>query len=90
MGIQSRGTREIYVIAKVYSSTVVAQTHPLSGLISRSIHQRSTQIKRFVITAPGRTPGNTPLCQVTLNGITRMNNNVCLPVLATELILKEE
>ena len=38
-----------------FSSTVVVQTHPLSGLISKSIHQRSrpTQIKRGLITATG-------------------------------------
>ena len=61
-----------------FSSTIVVQTHPLSGLISRSIHQRSrpTQIKRGVITATGRSPGNTRLCLDTLNGIIRMNNNV--------------
>ena len=54
-----------------FRCTVVVQTHPLSGLNSRSIHQRSTQIKRGVITATGHSPGNTPLCIDTLNGITR-------------------
>ena len=55
-----------------FSTTVVVQTHPLSGLISRSIDQRST---RGAIAATGRSPGNTSLCLDTLNGITRMNNN---------------
>ena len=44
-----------------FNSIVVVQTHPQSGLISRSIHQMSTQIKHGVITATGRSPGNTPL-----------------------------
>ena len=54
-----------------FSSRLVVQTHPLSGLISRSIHQRSAQIKLGVITATGRSPGNTSLCLDTLKGITR-------------------
>ena len=70
-----------------FSSTVVVQTHPLSGIISRSIHQWSMQIKRGVITATGHSPGNTALCLDTLNGITRMNDNVCVAVtvFATQL-----
>ena len=41
----------------------VAQTHPLSGLISRPIYQRrkGTQIELGVIIASSRSPGNTPL-----------------------------
>ena len=54
-------------------SLAVAQTHPPSGLISRSIHRRrkGTQIKLGVIIATSRSPGNTPLFLDTLNCITR-------------------
>ena len=64
------------------------QTHPLSGLIlfqGLYIKGVRMQIKRGVLTATGRSPGNTPLCLDTLNGITRMNNNVCVAVFATQL-----
>ena len=69
-----------------FSSNVVVQTHPLCGLISKvDIHQWSTQIKHGVTTARGCSQGNTPLCLDTLNGITRMNNNVCVAVFAIQL-----